>query len=382
MVGAGLGAVSACGGEAFEDGENNKAGSPGSAGTHQDPGSGGKGGTRATPAGGGRGSTSAGGGAPAAGAGGSEPDPGVDPTAKTFTLKVTTMGEGKVTSSPPGDIDCGATCSKRYEATGSSPKVLLTATSGSMTQFTGWGGDCGGAGDCLLTMNADREVSAVFAEVTECPAGNPNNVQHVDHVHGTDDLAHGSAIGSCAFKTLAFALAHSKGSVELLGIDTFPGDVIGEETPYTLTGSQKLICNNAKFTVATGAGYAGLISIAGIANTVNGCRIDGADNGGYCAVGNTAGTHTFSKNTLAGCANVAIFVASTVSGISFIDNTFTENFVGIMFEGINGATLTNNSMVSSGNDVVCQDASLAVTGSGNVRGGGSVKCLGCANCPF
>ncbi len=117
---------------------------------------------------------------------------------------------------------------------------------------------------------------------------------------------------------------------------------------------------------------------------MDGCHIDGGSLGGYCAVVSTTGaTHTFSNNTVTNCANVAVYVATSVSGIAFTSNTFTTNNDGIVFAGTNGGTLTNNSMVSSNLDVYCAtNTSPGVTGSGNVKGAGNIACTGCANCPF
>jgi PKD repeat protein len=41
--------------------------------------------------------------------------------------------------------------------------VTLTATPGSSSSFSGWSGDCSGTGDCVLTMDAGRNVTANFS---------------------------------------------------------------------------------------------------------------------------------------------------------------------------------------------------------------------------
>ncbi|KJU86983.1 protein containing DUF1566 [Candidatus Magnetobacterium bavaricum] len=71
-------------------------------------------------------------------------------------------GSGTVTSSPSG-IDCGSTCSGSFLKDTS---VTLTATpdAGKAT-FTGWSGDCtGSSSTCTVTMTADKNVNAIFAD--------------------------------------------------------------------------------------------------------------------------------------------------------------------------------------------------------------------------
>jgi endoglucanase len=76
-----------------------------------------------------------------------------------FELEVAKAGTGTVTSSPAG-IDCGETCSLDFTR---ETTVTLTATPTSGTAiFTGWSGDCTGAGNCVVTMDAARSVTATF----------------------------------------------------------------------------------------------------------------------------------------------------------------------------------------------------------------------------
>ena len=76
-----------------------------------------------------------------------------------YTLSVSKVGSGSVTSSPAG-IDCGATCAASYV---SGTVVTLTATTDPLNYFTGWSGDCTGTGTCTLTMNGSKNVTATFA---------------------------------------------------------------------------------------------------------------------------------------------------------------------------------------------------------------------------
>lgn len=57
----------------------------------------------------------------------------------------------------PGDSPCQST----FDV---GALIVLTAPSGSLAQFENWEGDCSGAEPCRLTMDADREVTAVFLD--------------------------------------------------------------------------------------------------------------------------------------------------------------------------------------------------------------------------
>ncbi len=79
------------------------------------------------------------------------------------SLTVTKLGSasssGTVTSQD-GGINCGATCTATY-VNGSN--LLLTATPGTGSVFTGWLGPCTGTGACSVAINGAATVSATFA---------------------------------------------------------------------------------------------------------------------------------------------------------------------------------------------------------------------------
>jgi hypothetical protein len=84
----------------------------------------------------------------------------------TVTLQSKTMdvtgdcsGTGSVSSTPAG-IDCGSTCSHAFTF---GTVVTLTATADASSDFAGWAGSgCTGTGDCQVTMDAARSVTATF----------------------------------------------------------------------------------------------------------------------------------------------------------------------------------------------------------------------------
>src|SRR5262249_32174197 len=77
----------------------------------------------------------------------------------TLTVSAGGTGSGVVVSSPAG-ISCGTTCSAGF-VTGTA--VTLTATAGSGSIFSGWGGDCSGqSSTCPLTLSPTRSLTATF----------------------------------------------------------------------------------------------------------------------------------------------------------------------------------------------------------------------------
>jgi len=77
----------------------------------------------------------------------------------TLTLNKTGAGSGTVTSTPAG-IHCGVACSTDYDF---GTNVTLTAVPAKGSVFKGWtGDDCTGTGDCTVTMDEQKEISAAF----------------------------------------------------------------------------------------------------------------------------------------------------------------------------------------------------------------------------
>jgi len=83
---------------------------------------------------------------------------------QNFTLTVTIIGSGSVSSSPAG-IDCGVDCAESY-VQGTS---VTLGPFQNATNFVSWGGDCSGGGLCTVTMDGARAVTATFAGRTPLP---------------------------------------------------------------------------------------------------------------------------------------------------------------------------------------------------------------------
>src|SRR5690606_26354749 len=83
------------------------------------------------------------------------------PVHVTLTLPLSGNGTGTVTSGD-ANIDCPTTCTAEYLE---GDTVTLTATADDGSDFLGWGGGaCTGTGDCVLTLSADTDVTALFAD--------------------------------------------------------------------------------------------------------------------------------------------------------------------------------------------------------------------------
>ena len=80
----------------------------------------------------------------------------------THRLRVVPSGPGTVVSNPAGLISCGADCTEDIpEGT----SVTLIPVAGVKAAFTGWGGDCTGAGSCTVVLDGDKTITAAFETV-------------------------------------------------------------------------------------------------------------------------------------------------------------------------------------------------------------------------
>ena len=82
-----------------------------------------------------------------------------------YTLAIDKSGAGKgLVSSEPGGIKCAPFCSDVFE---SGTSVLLTQEPFVGSVFAGWsGGGCSGTGECTITMNSGKSVTATYNILT------------------------------------------------------------------------------------------------------------------------------------------------------------------------------------------------------------------------
>jgi uncharacterized repeat protein (TIGR02543 family) len=78
----------------------------------------------------------------------------------TFKVRVTLAGSGTGVVTGPG-INCPGDCDEAYPPA-TTVTLTATATTTPSTVFKGWTGDCSGTGPCVLTVTADKNVTAHF----------------------------------------------------------------------------------------------------------------------------------------------------------------------------------------------------------------------------
>ena len=76
----------------------------------------------------------------------------------TLTIAKEGNGTGIVTSLPTG-INCGMACANHFTP---GTSVTLTSTADIGSTFTGWAGACSGAGECNVSVDATKLVTATF----------------------------------------------------------------------------------------------------------------------------------------------------------------------------------------------------------------------------
>lgn len=80
-----------------------------------------------------------------------------------FPLTVTVSGTPGAVTSDVGGILCPTTCSATLE---NGVKTTLSAEPGAGQRLVAWGGACSGTGQCEVTMDAAKSVTATFAVAT------------------------------------------------------------------------------------------------------------------------------------------------------------------------------------------------------------------------
>jgi len=189
-----------------------------------------------------------GGGGSGVGGGGSGVGGGSGGGSPLSVLSVSKSGAGTISSNPAG-IDCGTTCTASF-ASGSSVRLAATAMSG--YAFSGWSGDCSGAGACVVAMSAARSVTATFTSTNGNGAPAPTVVAHTIRADpapsGTSPMTT-PAINTPSSGSLILVQVLTQNSGTFRGLEDNKGNtyvaVGGAQTYVGGAGSLLFKCENA-----------------------------------------------------------------------------------------------------------------------------------------
>jgi hypothetical protein len=109
---------------------------------------------------------------------------------RTLTVTIAGNGGGSVTSDPAGISCATASCSAPFPY---GSNVSLLQAPNAISTFGNWGGDCLGTGDCSVTMDTARTVSANFTLAPKAKIGTSTytslNAAYADATNGATILA-------------------------------------------------------------------------------------------------------------------------------------------------------------------------------------------------
>ena len=150
----------------------------------------------------------------------------------------TGTGSGTVTSSPAG-INCGSDCTETYYA---GTVVTLTAAADAGSAFAGWSGACTGSGNCVVTVDAAKSVTAAFTL-------NPNTLTVTKDGNGSGTLTSSPAGINCG---LTCAASYDSNTVVALTATPSTGSAFtGWSGACTGTGACNVTMDAAKSVTAT-----------------------------------------------------------------------------------------------------------------------------------
>ncbi len=91
-----------------------------------------------------------------------------------YTLQVFKSGNGAGSiSSDPIGISCASACVEDSEDFVSGVSITLIATPTDGSEFTGWSGDCSGNSNCVIQMDGNKSVTAIFNQIISSPPPPP-----------------------------------------------------------------------------------------------------------------------------------------------------------------------------------------------------------------
>lgn len=146
-------------------------------------------------------------------------------------VRQTGTGIGTVSSIPAG-ITCGSECTQSFRE---GSVVTLSATPDSSSTFAGWSGEgCSGTGDCVLTMDTARAVSAAFTRETYTISGTITD----------GDIFSPIPLEGVALNGFpGITLTNSSGNYSTTVPAGWSGMIVPQKTGYTFTDSQRAYTN-------------------------------------------------------------------------------------------------------------------------------------------
>ena len=255
-----------------------------------------------------------------------------------FTLTVTTEGSGTgtVTANPAG---------LAYQA---GTTVTLTATPDPGSSFEGWSGACSGTGACVLTMDADKAVTARFEIIDGGGTGGA-----VTFVSATPiQCVETSGFNLDCTGSVALDITLSIPAGTTITVVTNPSLVVGsaattQSPPDTMTFSIRkspLSCPPAQDSItvfegaATGSALAilsGLTIPVSCPSTPTVQPFDGDYEGGFEGKGTVAGqTGTAKGDVEFSVSNGTITVTEPCCGSGSVSNTGVATFGGSVLTGV------------------------------------------------
>jgi uncharacterized repeat protein (TIGR02543 family) len=286
-----------------------------------------------------------------------------DASAASSTLTVAISGNGAVKG---GNVNCvgPSTCTATEPM---NDTITLSAVPASGYTFTGWTGACTGTGPtCTVTMNVDRAVTATFAlavQLTVSVSGNGN----ISGGTGAINCGNGGTVCSATFAqnaTVSLIATVATGAT----FTGWSGACGGSSTTCTVSmSSSKSVTATFLGGTPGGTGTTALLSVAvsGI-GTVTGGGIRCGNGSNTCSASQTLNASVVLTETpgtgatFTGWGGACAGTSATCTVVMATAKSVTANFSGG----------TPSTLVLS----------VAVTGHGNVKGGGISCGDGLATC--
>jgi Protein of unknown function (DUF1565) len=243
--------------------------------------------------------------------------------------------------------------------------------------------DAGGPDAEAASEGGPRDAGE-SVDAGSCPLATSATVSYVDGAHGIDDGAHGAGPGTCAYKTITYAVAQGLSTISVASGKY--SAATGETLPLVLTDRQEIACHGA--TIAGQGNYnsstRATVVFEGTANGLTGCTIVGDDQPGVCVLVDSDGTksgHDIESVDLGHCGDAAVRIQGTLVDIE--DSDLHDSDRGVSWSANSVGDMSNNTLSNNAfDDLACDDGDDGVGGSNNTDSVGDLTCSGCDNCPF